>query len=129
VRTRRWPVVRAFGSFIARTRAPLYLLQALFWPSAAVARVERMRARLQEFDAEVEKTGAAGSIERLTALEQLLLYWMQRIIAGIAPAFACGLMAYGLAGRLLDGLATPDALQSVLRGLPHHPPTQIASTP
>ncbi|TMC66397.1 MAG: phosphoenolpyruvate synthase, partial [Chloroflexota bacterium] len=39
VPTRRWPVVRAFGSVIARTRAPLYLLQALFWPSAAVARV------------------------------------------------------------------------------------------
>ncbi|HEX6552105.1 MAG TPA: PEP/pyruvate-binding domain-containing protein [Ktedonobacteraceae bacterium] len=126
VPSRRWPVVRAFGSFIARTRIPLYLLQALFWPSAAVARVERMRAGLQEFDAEVAKTGAVGSIERLTALEQLLFDWMPRIIAVIAaPAFACGLMAYGLAGRLLDGLATPDELQSVLRGLPHNPTTEM----
>jgi phosphohistidine swiveling domain-containing protein len=125
VPTRRWPVVRAFGSFMARTRAPLYLLQALFWPSAAVARVERMRARLQDFDAEVAKTGASGSIERLIALEQLLLDWMPRIIGVMAPAFACGLIAYGLAGRLLDGLATPDELQSVLRGLPHNPTTEM----
>src|SRR5205823_10578339 len=76
VRTRRWPVVRAFGSVIVRTRAPLYLLQALFWPSAAVARVERMRAGLQEFDAEVEKTGAAGLIDCMTDVYQLLLKMM-----------------------------------------------------
>ena len=123
--TRRWPVVRAFGSVIARTRAPLYLLQALFWPSAAVARVERLRAGLQEFDVAVAKAGAAGSIERLTALEQLLLDWMPRILGRLAPVLVCGLTAYGLAGRLLDGLATPDELQSVLRGLPHNPTTEM----
>jgi pyruvate,water dikinase len=125
VPTRRWPVVRAFGSFIAHTRAPLYLLQALFWPSAAAARVERMRAGLQEFNVAVAKAGAAGSIERLTALEQLLLDWMPRILGRIGPAFACGLIAYSLAGRLLDGLATPDELQSVLRGLPHNPTIEM----
>jgi rifampicin phosphotransferase len=125
VPTRRWRVVRAFGSFTAFTRAPLYLLQALFWPAAAAARVERMRARLQGFNAAVEKAGAAGSIERLAALEQGLLDWMPRILGRVAPAFGCGLMAYGLAGRLMDGLATPDELQSVLRGLPHNPTTEM----
>ena len=124
VPTRRWRVMRAFGSFTAFTRVPLYLLQALFWPATATARVERMRARLQGFNAAVEKAGAAGSIERLTALEQGLLDWMPRILGRVAPALG-GLMAYGLAGRLLDGLATPDELQSVLRGLPHNPTTEM----
>jgi pyruvate,water dikinase len=84
-----------------------------------------MRAGLQEFNAAVAKVGAAGSIERLTALEQLLLDWMPRILGRMAPVLVCGLLAYGLAGRLLDGLATPDELQSVLRGLPHNPTTEM----
>ncbi len=125
VPTRRWRVVRTLASFIALTRAPLYLPQALFWPSAAVARVERTRAGLQEFNTAVAKAGAAGSIERLIALEQLLLDWIPRTFPRMGPAFVCGLMAYGLAGRLLDGLATPGELQSVLRGLPHNPTTEM----
>lgn len=125
VPTRRWPLVRAFGSFMAYTRAPLYLLQALFRPSAAVARVKRMRAGLQEFNVAVTKAGTAGSTERLTALEQLLLKWMPRILGSMAPVLIGGLAAYGLAGRLLDGLATPDELQSVLRGLPNNPTTEM----
>ena len=126
VPTRRWRVVRTLASFIALTRAPLYLPQALFWPSAAVARVERTRAVLQEFNAVVEKAGPAGSIERLTALEQLLLNWMlPHTFPRMAPAFVCGLISHNLAGRLLNGLATDDELQSVLRGLPHNPTTEM----
>ncbi len=125
VPARRWRVVRTLGSLMVLTRAPLYLPQALFWPSAAVARVERTRAQLQEFKAAVEKAGPAGSIERLIALEQLLLDWMPCTFPRMAPAFVCGLLAHNLAGRLLGGLATADELQSVLRGLPHNPTTEM----
>ena len=34
----RWKVVRTLGKLLAITRTPLYLPQALFWPSAAVSR-------------------------------------------------------------------------------------------
>ena len=125
VPARRWKVVRTFGKLLAVTRAPLYLPQALFWPSAAVSRVERTRAQLQEIKSDIEKAGPAGSIERLTALEQLLLAWMPRTFPRMVPVFICGLLAHNLAGRLLHGLATTDELQSVLRGLPHNPTTEM----
>jgi len=126
VPARRWRVVRTLVSFLALTRAPLYLPQALFWPSAAVARVERTRAKLQEFNAVIEKAGPAGSIERLAAIERLLLDWMlPYTFPRMAPAFVCGLLAHNLASRLLNGLATNDELQSVLRGLPHNPTTEM----
>jgi rifampicin phosphotransferase len=125
VPARRLKVARSVGKLLVLTRAPLYLPQALFWPSAAVSRVERMRVRLQESIAIVEKAGPAGSIERLTALEQLLLYMMPHTFPEIVPVFVCGLLAHNLAGRLLQGLATTDELQSVLRGLPHNPTTEM----
>ena len=125
VPTRRWKVLRTLGKVLAVTRAPLYLPQALFWPSAAVSRVERTRAQLPEIKSAVEKAGPAGSIERLTALEQLLLDWMPRIFPRMVPVFVYGLVAHNLAGRLLHGLATTDELQKVLRGLPHNPTTEM----
>ncbi len=125
VPARRWRVVRTLGALLVLTRAPLYLPQALFWPSAAVARVEHTRAQLPECKAVIEKAGPAGSIERLTALEQLLLDWMPRTFPKMIPVFVCGLLAHNLAGRLLHGLATTDELQSVLRGLPHNPTTEM----
>ncbi len=45
--------------------------------------------------------------------------------AAAGADLVCGLLAYNLAGRLLDDLATPDELQSVLRGLPHNPTTEM----
>ena len=94
-------------------------------PQAAVARVQRMRAGLQQFTTVVEKAGPAGSLERLAALEQFLLDNTPPTLGRIAPTFICGLLAHHLAGRLLDGLATPDELQSVLRGIPHNPTTEM----
>ncbi len=125
VPARRWKVVRSFSKLLVLTRAPLYLPQALFWPAAAVARVEHTRTRLQEFKSIVEKAGPAGSIERLTALEHALLDWMPNTFPRMVPVFVCGLLAHNLVGRLLHGLATPDELQTVLRGLPHNPTTEM----
>ena len=125
VPARRRRVARTFVALMAMTRAPLYLPQALFWPSAAVARVERMRAGLQRFNDVVEKAGSAGSIERLNALEQFLLDNTPPTLGRLAPVFLCGLISHNVAGRLLDGLATSDELQGVLRSLPHNPTTEM----
>jgi pyruvate,water dikinase len=80
---------------------------------------------LYEFKVVIEKAGPAGSIERLTALEQHLLDWMPYSFPRMVPVFVCGLLAHHLAGGLLRGLATTDELQSVLRGLPHNPTTEM----
>jgi pyruvate,water dikinase len=123
--TRLWPVVRAFGSFIMHTRAPFYLLNALFRPSAAVTRAERARADLQHWvDTTIAKAGPAGSIEHLVALEQILFDMFPRAVIRVIPVFG-GLLAYALTRRLVLGLATPDELQTVLRGLPHNPTTEM----
>jgi rifampicin phosphotransferase len=125
VPTHRWKVLRTLSRLLVFTRAPLYFPQALFWPSAAVLRVERTRAQMQEIKASVEKAGPAGSTERLYALEQLLLDWMPHTFPRMVPVFVCGLLSHNLAGRLLHGLATTDDLQCVLRGLPHNPTTEM----
>jgi rifampicin phosphotransferase len=125
VPARRWRVVRTLGALLTITRAPLYVPQALFWPSAAVSRVERIREQLQEVRANIDKSGPTSSIERLTTIEQLILDWMPRTFPKMVPVFVCGLLAHHLAGRLLHGLATSDELQTVLRGLPHNPTTEM----
>ncbi len=125
VPARRWKVARTFGKLLILTRAPLYFLQAIFWPSAAVSRVERILARMHRSKANLEKAGPAGSIERLTAVEQVIFYWMPHTFPSMVPVFVTGLVSHNLAGKLLHGLATPDELQAVLRGLPHNPTTEM----
>ncbi|HYA98871.1 MAG TPA: PEP/pyruvate-binding domain-containing protein [Ktedonobacteraceae bacterium] len=125
VPARRWKVARTFGKFMLLTRAPLYFPQAMFWPSAAVSRVEHIVVHMQEIKANFEKVGPVGSIDRLAALEQVYLDWMPRTFPSMIPVFVSGLVAHNLAGRLLQGLASPDELQTVLRGLPHNPTTEM----
>src|ERR1700730_11353101 len=47
ISTKRWPLIRAFGRVFEKTRAPIYGLQALFWPKAAVKRVQKTAERVQ----------------------------------------------------------------------------------
>jgi pyruvate,water dikinase len=125
VPARRWKVARTFGKLLFLTRAPLYFPQAIFWPSAAVSRVEHTVAQMKQIKVRLEKAGPTGSIERLTALELVILDWMPRTFPSMVPVFVSGLVSHNLAGRLLDGLATPDELQTVLRALPHNPTTEM----
>ncbi len=125
VPARRWRVARIIGKFLVLTRAPLYFLQAIFWPSAAVSRVEDTLAQMQGIKDDLEKAGSVGSIERLNAIEQVILDWLPRTFPRMVPVFVTGLVSHNLAGRLLHGLATPDELQTVLRGLPHNPTTEM----
>jgi rifampicin phosphotransferase len=125
VPARRWKVARTFGKLLVLTRAPLYIPQAIIWPSAAVSRIEHILADMQEIKANLETVGPAGSIERLAALEQIIFDWMPRTFPSMVPVFVTGLVSHNLAGRLLHGLATHDELQTVLRGLPHNPTTEM----
>ncbi len=122
VPTRRWPLVRALGLLMVHTHIPLYMLQALLWPRAAVARVARVRAGLQALD---EASAEASAVDLLATLEQFFPSKIVRTIGRTGPVLACGLGAYALAGKLLKGLATPDEMQAVLRGLPHNPTMEM----
>jgi rifampicin phosphotransferase len=121
----RWRVIRAFGSLAAKTRAPLYIIQAMFKPSTAVERLQRARAGLEALRATSSPTRDAHPADRLKALEQLVRGRLAPLLHAFPPALGSGLGSLGLASRLLKGIATPDELQIVLRALPHNPTTEM----
>src|SRR2546428_947272 len=128
VPTPRWRLIRAFGSFLEKTRAPIYVIQALLWPSTVQKRMAQVRASLQLLNDEVAEASiqhSANLNDRLTALEQLLPGRVKYIFRAIPPLLISGLGSYALSSRLLEGIATPDEMQIVLRGLPHNPTTEM----
>jgi rifampicin phosphotransferase len=126
--TPRWRLIRAFGSFLVKTRAPISIIQGLLWPSTIQKRIAELRARLQSLNDEVAEASAqnrADLNDRLTALERLLQDRLKEVFRIVPPMMISGLGSYGLSGRLLAGIATPDEMQIVLRGLPHNPTTEM----
>ncbi len=123
--TPRWRVIRAFGSLAVKTRAPLYIVQALFKPSTAVDRMQRARAELDALRATYPESNVANPAERLKALEQLVPGRLGPLFRTFPSTLGSGLGSLGLANRLLKGIATPDELQIALRALPHNPTTEM----
>ena len=123
--TPRWRVIRAFGSLSAKTRAPLIITQAAFKPRAAVERMQRARARLEALRVTSPENNAANPADRLKALEQLMSDWVEPLFRTFPPILASGIGSWGLASRLLKGIAAPDELQIALRALPHNPTTEM----
>ena len=128
VPTPRWRLIRAFSSFLEKTQAPIHVIQALLWPSTVQKRMVQVRASLQLLNDEVAEASVQHSADlndRLTALEQLLPGRVKYIFRAIPPLLISGLGSYALSSRLLEGIATPDEMQIVLRGLPHNPTTEM----
>ncbi len=123
--TPRWRVLRAFGSLAAKTRAPLYIIQALFKPSTAVERMQRARAGLEALRATIPTRNAANAADRLKTLEQFIPGRVGTLFRAFPSTLVSGFGSLGLASRLLKGIATPDELQIVLRALPHNPTTEM----
>ncbi len=119
--TKRWLLIRAIGSVFEKTRAPLYALQALFWPKAAVKRVQQTAERVR---ATSFITPGLTSEERLRGAEHFAGNFV-KIIGRVAPVLPVGLGSQAIAGRLLGDLAKPEERQVVLRGLPHNPTTEM----
>jgi phosphohistidine swiveling domain-containing protein len=122
VPTPRWQLMRTGLLLLLRTRAPLSMLQAFFRPAAARARVRRLEARLRTMGAMPVHASAA---DRLATVERLFLGETPRLWSSTAPVALSGLLAFTLAGRLLRDLATGDERQTVLRGLPYNPTTEM----
>src|SRR5437588_9530475 len=119
--TKRWLLMRAFGSLFEKTRAPLYALQAVFWPKAAVKRVQQAAERVRATNF---ITPGLTSEDRLRGAERFGENFVH-IVGGVAPALPVGLGSQALAGKLLGNLAKPEERQVVLRGLPHNPTTEM----
>ncbi|HCI79647.1 MAG TPA: phosphoenolpyruvate synthase, partial [Ktedonobacter sp.] len=119
--TKCWLLMRAIGSVFEKTQAPLYALQALFWPKAAVKRVQQTAERVR---ATSFITPGRTPEERLRGAEHFAGNFV-KIIGGVAPVLSVGLGSQAIAGRLLGDIAKPEERQVVLRGLPHNATTEM----
>ena len=120
VATPRLPVARAVLSVLVKGRIPVQIARALARPSAARARAWGVAERFRQAG-----NVPPGAGERLDAVDLALSGGPPQLLPGVVPAFAAGLIANALAGKLLGGLATDDERRVVLRGLPHNPTTEM----
>lgn len=118
-----WPVVRAVAPVLWRLRAPVRILTTVRRPAST-------RAEL----AAVEEDNRAAAVpppdatarDRLAAAENAL---RTRFLATLPGALIGVMVPYigmqALARRVLRGVATPEEFQTVLRGLPYNPTTEM----
>ncbi len=116
------PAIRRAVRIGARYRIPVYAAQALIRPTAAHRRVARieddLRSRLAVAD-------DAGPEQRLEHAVDVLFTQAVPLAPKVLPAALAGLAMFGLAVRLLRGIAEPGELQGVLRGIPHNVTTEM----
>lgn len=118
-RSRRPPLQLIFHLLIKKRFLPL-IIQALVRPSTARKHLERWEANFRAMD-EMPATPEGC----LDAYENLLLNSTASLFPNLGPILIGGLGCYSLANRLLKDLATPGELQTVLRGLPYNPTTEM----
>jgi len=121
IATKRWPLIRAFGRVLEKTRAPIYALQAVFWPKAAVKRVQKTAERVRAMNF---ITPGRTPEERLLGMEHVVGDFLG-VVGGLAPVLIVGLGSQAASGKLLGDLAKPEERQVVLRGLPYNPTTEM----
>jgi rifampicin phosphotransferase len=116
-------VIRIVGKILRKTRVPVRVAQALIDPDGARRRSARALATFMEAAILPAQTTTAG---RVDLVEQLLYEVGPRgIVPVAAPVLPAAFISMGLASRLLKGLAAPEEIQAVLRGLPHNPTTEM----
>ncbi len=112
---------RALG-IAARFRVPVTVARALASPAAARRQAERygesLAARLS-----VPETATAEA--RLAFVERVILEECVPLLPSLMPAAIAGFAMLLFAGKILGDEATPDELQTVLRGLPHNVTTEM----
>ncbi len=102
------------------TGAPQSVVRAMLRPDATRKRV------LAELDRAIASVRIPEtSAQRLDAYEQLILTFPPRFFPRLVGIVIPGVLSYALAGRVLGGRARPGDLQTVLRGLPHNPTTEM----
>jgi pyruvate,water dikinase len=103
-----------------RTGAPQNAVRAMLRPDATRKRV------LAEMDRGLADVRIPEmSAERLDAYEDLILKFPPRFFPRMVGLAVPGYLSYALATRLLGARARPGELQTVLRGLPHNPTTEM----
>ncbi len=123
--TSRVVVLRKVFALLARSHAAplIYLVQALFAPKTARIRFARLQQQVRALFSAIPADASAE--ERLAALERGVSQQFPVFLYSVMPVLQLIFGLPALAGRLLDGLASADELQTVRRSLPYNPTTEM----
>ena len=120
-RRSRFRSVRAIAGALRRAGVPHVALRVMRAPDVAPERYVREVEELARVDLPADPTAE----QRLDAFERLILTAsppiFPRLIGTIMPA----MLSFALAARLLRGKARLDELQTITRGAPHNPTTEM----
>lgn len=126
---RKAPTVRKLIPVALRTRVPVRVAGALLHPTAARRRVAVLEALLrqpnQAGQAALALPPNANAAAYLDAFERRLMLYIRRLANTVLPLGFSGIASVLLANRLLKRIATADEAQTVLRGLPYNPTTEM----
>lgn len=114
--------VRKLLPVALHTKLPRRLVQTLLRPKAARKKLARLEAALRQ---PVPLAPGAGGAGYLDAFERSILEGITRVAPIALPAGLSGIASAVAASSLLKRIATPDEIQTVLRGLPYNPTTEM----
>jgi rifampicin phosphotransferase len=117
----RLATLRTVVPLFARSGIPIYALRLLRSPDRTRNRLIRDIDGATRVDLPVD----ALATDRLDAVEDLLARAPSFVFPRMLGLVVAGMVSYLASGRLLRGRATEDELQTLTRGLPHNPTTEM----
>ena len=116
------PLVARIAKAAIRNHVPAKVVQAIVRPEAARRRAHRAA---QDALALGNPPANAAAAALLDHVERTLSTVGPRVLFGIMPVAAVGLLSRALAMRLLSDLATSEEVERVVRAIPHNPTTEM----
>jgi phosphohistidine swiveling domain-containing protein len=113
--------VRRIAAGLMRAGIPLAALRVMRSPDATRARY----VREMEAIARIDLPPGADAAARLDVFERLLLTASGRMLPRLLGMVAPAMLSLGLAWRLLRGVARDDEIQTITRGAPSNPTTEM----
>jgi len=113
--------VRAIAGAMMRAGVPHSALRVVRSPDVTRARYVR---EIEEF-ARIDLPEDATAEQRLDAFERLILTVSPRMFPRMIGTIMPAMLSFALAARLLRGKARMDELQTITRGAPHNPTTEM----
>jgi len=113
--------IRTVVPLLLRSGIPRYALRLIRSPDPVRARLIREIEDVTRVDLPADATAT----DRLDAAEALLARGPSFVFPRMLGLVVAGMVSYLVAGRLLRGRATEEELQTLTRGLPHNPTTEM----
>jgi pyruvate,water dikinase len=116
------PLAARIVKAAVRNRVPLRIALAIARPDAARRRASRVAHGALALG---DVPAGSDPVARLDRVQHALSTAPARLLFGIMPVAAVGLLSRALAGRLLGDLATSEEIERVVRAIPHNPTTEM----